>query len=49
MMHGTPHRTKRFWRLAMAALIAVSLSGAFYLYGRPDFLVILANQVWACF
>jgi hypothetical protein len=29
---------------AMAALLAV-----FALYTEPDFLVTLANQVWACF
>jgi hypothetical protein len=29
---------------AMLALLAV-----FALYTRPDFLVTLANQVWACF
>jgi hypothetical protein len=29
---------------ALAALLAV-----FALYTRPDFLVTLANQVWACF
>lgn len=29
---------------AVAALLAV-----FTLYTRPDFLVILANQIWACF
>ncbi len=29
---------------ALAVLLAV-----FALYARPDFLVTLANQVWACF
>jgi hypothetical protein len=29
------------------ALAAVA--GIFALYGRPDFLVMLANQFWACF
>ncbi len=29
---------------AVAALL-----GVFALYTRPDFLVTLANQVWACF
>ena len=29
---------------AISALVAV-----FALYTRPDFLVTLANQVWACF
>jgi hypothetical protein len=30
--------------LALAALLAV-----FFLYTRPDFMVQMANQVWACF
>lgn len=32
------------WALSLAALL-----GVFYLYTQPDFLVQLANQVWACF
>ncbi|MDZ7921243.1 hypothetical protein [Rhodoferax sp.] len=32
------------WSAATAVLLAV-----FYLYTQPDFLVQLANQVWACF
>jgi hypothetical protein len=32
------------WLAATAALLSV-----FKLYTQPDFLVILANQVWACF
>jgi len=36
-------------RLALGALALSALAGAFYLYTRPDFLVLLANQVWACF
>ena len=32
------------WLGVTAALLAV-----FALYTRPDFLVTLANQVWACF
>ena len=27
----------------------VALLGVFSLYVRPDFMVMLANQVWACF
>ena len=27
----------------------VALLGVFALYMQPDFLVVLANQVWACF
>lgn len=34
--------------LLHAAAVAVLL-GVFSLYMRPEFLVMLANQVWACF
>jgi hypothetical protein len=27
----------------------VALGGVFALYGRPDFMMTLANQVWGCF
>ncbi len=36
-------------RLAMGAATLLALAGVFYLYTQPDFLVQLANQVWACF
>lgn len=36
-------------RLALWSATAVALLGVFYLYTQPDFLVQLANQVWACF
>ncbi|MCZ8252003.1 MAG: hypothetical protein O9318_06010 [Hylemonella sp.] len=32
------------WAAALALLLAV-----FALYTRPDFLVTLADQIWACF
>ena len=32
------------WTLAISASLAV-----FALYTRPDFMLTLANQVWACF
>ena len=32
------------WLAATTALL-----GVFALYTQPDFLVVLANQVWACF
>ncbi len=32
------------WGLALAVLLAV-----FALYTRPDFLLTLADQLWACF
>jgi hypothetical protein len=37
-------RRLAFWTVAMLALL-----GVFALYTRPEFLVTLANQVWACF
>jgi hypothetical protein len=30
-------------------LAAAALLGVFALYTRPEFLLTLANQVWACF
>ena len=33
-----------FWTLVIGVLLAV-----FFLYTQPDFMVLLANQVWACF
>jgi hypothetical protein len=36
-------------RLVIGALALLALAGAFYLYTQPDFLLQLANQVWACF
>ena len=31
------------------ALALVVLAGVFLMYQRPDFLVQMSNQVWACF
>lgn len=42
-------RTKLHLRLVLCTLIVVCLAGVFHLYGRPDFLVLVANQVWTCF
>jgi hypothetical protein len=39
-------RTRKF--LAYSAAVA-GLLGVFALYTRPDFLVTLADQIWACF
>lgn len=36
-------------RLAIGTAIAAGLLGVFYLYSRPDFLMQLSNQIWACF
>jgi hypothetical protein len=42
-MHAA-HANSLAMRAALAALLAV-----FALYTRPDFLVTLADQIWACF
>ncbi len=36
-------------RLLAGSVSLATLFGVFYLYTQPDFLVLLANQVWACF
>ncbi len=36
-------------RLVIASLAAAALAGVFVMYTRPDFMVQMANQVWACF
>ena len=36
-------------RLTLAALAAAALLAVFALHTRPDFLLQLADQVWACF
>jgi hypothetical protein len=36
-------------RLVSTAMAAMALALVFALYTRGDFLVSLANQVWACF
>ncbi|KAF1049120.1 hypothetical protein [Xylophilus sp.] len=36
-------------RLAWTAAAALALAGAFALYARPDFVVMVADQLWACF
>ncbi|MBP7564884.1 MAG: hypothetical protein KA795_02650 [Burkholderiaceae bacterium] len=36
-------------RLLVAAAIGAVLLGVFSLYTRPEFLVALSEQMWACF
>jgi len=36
-------------RLLTAFMAAILLGGVFYLYTRPDFLVQMVNELWACF
>jgi hypothetical protein len=53
MKPGTTPGTTRRQRLLLGALTVIGLagvlSGVFYLYGQPGFLVMLSNQVWSCF
>ena len=39
-------RQKKFWIYSGAILVLLAV---FALYLRPDFLVTLADQIWACF
>jgi hypothetical protein len=36
-------------RLLTGVLALAVLAGVFLLYTQPDFMVQMANQVWACF
>ena len=44
-----PQRPPAWRRWATGALALVVLLLVFALYGKPDFLVMLADQMWACF
>lgn len=46
MRRPLPLWSRRLLGWGVSALV---LMGVFALYTRPDFLVTLANQVWACF
>ena len=40
----------RLWlRIALWALVAVVLAAVFMLYTQPEFMVRMADHVWACF
>ncbi len=43
----TPRQRWRGWALGAAAVVATL--AVFALYLRPDFMVMLADQMWACF
>ena len=49
MNAAVPRRPVRWQRALGAAGGAAALGGVFLLYLKPDFVVTLANQVWACF
>jgi hypothetical protein len=36
-------------KLIAASALLAALAGIFYLYGRPEFLMTIANQLWTCF
>lgn len=44
------HQRPPAWRhWAVGALVLVALLLVFALYSDPDFMVMLADQMWACF
>lgn len=45
----TPPRPAAWRRWAAAALALAVLLLVFALYGNPEFMVMLADQMWACF
>ena len=40
---------QRKHQIALTVLSLAALAGVFVLYTRPDFLLQLSNQIWACF
>ncbi len=40
---------QRMRQLLLIVLALAALAGVFALYLRPDFLLQLSNQIWACF
>lgn len=40
---------KRLRQLVLAGAALALLGGIFAMYGRADFLLTLANQLWGCF
>jgi hypothetical protein len=44
------HSSRKAWqRWAVTAVLLAGTTAVFALYQRPDFLIMLADQVWACF
>ena len=46
---NTSTSAQRKHRRWMAVLAVLALLAVFALYGQPGFMVMLADQVWACF
>ncbi|HOE41875.1 MAG TPA: hypothetical protein PLB25_09640 [Rhodoferax sp.] len=40
---------KPLYSFLLLTLVLGALGAVFALYAQPDFLVMLANQVWSCF
>jgi hypothetical protein len=41
---------KSIWRRALfGGVLAMTMAGVVWLYQRPDMLVMLSEQLWACF
>lgn len=47
--HKPPERMKPAAKLLGYALMLGLLALVFAMYGQPDFMLTLANQVWGCF
>ena len=48
-MRMQPSARKAWQRVALAAALLAAAAAVLALYQRPDFLIMLADQVWACF
>ena len=47
---ASPHRRHSLWRRwALGGLAVLVLLAVFALYAQPGFMVMLADQMWACF
>ena len=45
----SPPRNRYLQRLVLYGLAVATLAGVFAMYLQADFMVTLAQQVWACF
>ena len=43
------NRWRPRWRWLVWGLVCLALLGVFASYTAPDFMLLLANQLWACF